>query len=144
MRLRASLAKAEARANAAEAETAAVKAEAERARNQLGVSMTDAAALEAALEEGRMAVKAVRGEGARRQACAAAADLAQAIQLANARADSEEALRRQIATLNTDVAKAQAEGREKGKEVERGSCLSYRRRSGRMSGELIELQLRRL
>ena len=52
MRLRASLAKAEARANAAEAETAAVKAEAESARNQLGVSMTDAAALEAALEEG--------------------------------------------------------------------------------------------
>ena len=85
-----------------------------------------------------MAVKAVEAK-AEEAACAAAADLAQAIQLANARADSEEALRRQITTLNTDVAKAQAEGREKGKEVER-LVSELRRRSGRMSGELIELQ----
>ena len=83
-------------------------------------------------------MKAVEAK-AEEAAGAAAADLAQAIQLANARADSEEALRRQITTLNTDVANAQAEGREKGKEVER-LVSELRRRSGRMSGELIELQ----
>ena len=136
MRLRGTIAQAEARALAAEGESARLRAEGEELRMTLGAARTDGNTLEAALAASEQATKE-QAEAAEEVLATVRAELAHVSGLAEARLECEATLRKQIKSLKDDVEAQKGQTKEAQGEVER-VVGELRRRSGKLSGELMQ------